>query len=204
MPADNRKAHQDLQKVVEKYVAGQASYKDVEAAEKKCIKSGGLADFRNKGFLDEKRHAYKVDFIKDQSISAINPAWWQKAKKDAGVKGSGLFKKADASVGKFISKFRSDVDAWKKTVNAKDGNAAGDGKKLISAIQSSKALDQALAKFLAAKEFKTDLSQELQKKVLDLRKDLAGQVAWFEMCQKQHIAKKQALVADLKKAGIWS
>ena len=91
------------------------------------------------------------------TLAGITKAAWETKKKNAGIKSAKWYEKAHADVGGYIAKFQKARANYKAAKNAKtvrEYNSA-----LID-------LDKAFGKFLAAKEFKTDLADQLQKDIL--------------------------------------
>jgi hypothetical protein len=98
-------------------------------------------------------------------LKDLTEAEWHRLKKAAGIKSAGFFKKHDAAVGKYVAKFQKARAKWK----AQKGYDA-----LLELNSALVDLNKAFDNFLAKKEFKTEVAQDLQKELNAWKKELAA------------------------------
>lgn len=163
-----------FQQVSAEYLVGKRSMADLEKAYDQLSKAnmkqfGENLDFVNMLAMARKRDQKFRSFVANSSLNHLDKTTWKLIKKEAGIKKSGFLKKADANVGSCISKYKAAHAKWEAT---RLELPSGDLKLLGSAISAGQALQTALTKFVAAKEFKTDLAKDLQAKCQQFIRDL--------------------------------
>ena len=174
-----RAAHREkmktvFEKVSAEYLVGKRSMADLEKAYKQLSDAnhkqfGESLDFVDMLAMAKKREKKFAGFVANASLDHLDKTTWKLIKKEAGIKKSGFLKKADANVGSNITKFKAAHAKWAAT---RIKLPSGDLKLLQSAIAAGEALQTALKKFVAAKEFKTDLAKNLQAKCEQFIRDL--------------------------------
>lgn len=97
------------------------------------------------------------------TLANLTKDGWSKLKKDAGIKSAGFFKKHDAAVGKAVASFQKARKKWAGTPGLQSS---------IDLFTAMSSLEKAFDKFLAAKEFKSDLAKNLQDDVKKWRNQL--------------------------------
>lgn len=114
------------------------------------------------------------------TLAGVTKKDWETLKKHAGIKSAKWYEKAHADVGGHIDKFLKTRAKYKAARNANtvmEYNSA-----LVD-------LDGAFGKFLAAKEFKTDLAKDLQDSIAVWRKEVQDKSAklrdFFKKNEKQ-------------------
>jgi hypothetical protein len=96
-------------------------------------------------------------------LKDLTEAEWRRLKKAAGIKSAGFFKKHDAAVGKYVAKFQKARAKWKANKGVSN---------LLELNSALTDLKKAFNDFLAKKEFKTDLAQDLQKDLNAWKKEI--------------------------------
>jgi hypothetical protein len=132
------------------------------------------------------------------ALAGITKAGWETKKKAAGIKSAKWYEKAHADVGGYIAKFQKARANYKAAKNAKTV------KEYNSALVD---LDKAFGKFLAAKEFKTDLAEQLQKDILQWQIEVQAKSTklkkfYAENEKKLEEAGAEQLLDDLDKWGL--
>lgn len=166
----------EFETAVKKHLNGQISYEKLESAHKKFDKKarkengGANLDFYNLEAEKAKRARNFIKAVQSIDMTALDAKGWKKLKKEAEIKNSSSFKKADANVSKHLKAYQA---AYSKYVKSGSVHPEGDTKLAGALLVAAGNLDDALANFIGSKEFKSELAQNLKKLCEDMRARLA-------------------------------
>ena len=175
-----------FEQAAKEFVVGKRSEKDflkvldkLDAVTRK-ENDGINLDFHNVEAYLKKRNQNFKSYIQTSSVEQMSKKYWKMIKKEAGIKKSGFLKKADGNVGSNIEKYGKLHANWANSAVLTPG---GDHKLLQQAIKQGEALKSAITGFVNAKEFKTELAKDLQKKCETFVSDLDAEIARLKKLQ---------------------
>jgi hypothetical protein len=175
-----------FEKAAKEFVVGKRSEKDflkvldkLDAVTRK-ENNGINLDFHDVESYIKKRNQKFKAYVQNSAVDNMSKSTWNLIKKEAGIKKSGFLKKADANVGSNIEKYGKLHSHW---LNSAVLTAGGDRVLLQKTITQGEALKKAITAFVNAKEFKTDLAKDLQKKCESFISDLSAEIVRMKKLQ---------------------
>jgi hypothetical protein len=175
-----------FEQAAKEFVVGKRSEKDflkvlnkLDAVTRK-ENAGINLDFHDVESYIKKRNQKFKAYVQNSAVDNMSKSTWKLIKKEAGIKKSGFLKKADANVGSNIQKYGKLHSQW---MNSAVLTAGGDRVLLQKAITQGEALKKAITAFVNAKEFKTDLAKDLQKKCESFISDLNAEIVRMKKLQ---------------------
>ena len=177
-----------FEQAAKEFVVGKRSEKDflkvlnkLDAVTRK-ENAGINLDFHDVQSYIQKRNKNFKAYVQTSSVEQMSKKYWKMIKKEAGIKKSGFLKKADGNVGSNIEKYGKLHANW---ANSAVLTAGGDHKLLQAAIKQGEVLKNAITSFVNAKEFKTELAKDLQKKCETFVNDLNAEIARLKKLQSE-------------------
>jgi hypothetical protein len=177
-----------FEQAAKEFVVGKRSEKDflkvlnkLDAVTRK-ENAGINLDFHDVESYIQKRNKNFKAYVQTSSVEQMSKKYWKMIKKEAGIKKSGFLKKADGNVGSNIEKYGKLHANW---ANSAVLTAGGDHKLLQAAIKQGEVLKNSITSFVNAKEFKTELAKDLQKKCETFVNDLNAEIARLKKLQSE-------------------
>jgi hypothetical protein len=177
-----------FEQAAKEFVVGKRSEKDflkvlnkLDAVTRK-ENAGINLDFHDVESYIQKRNKNFKAYVQTSSVEQMSKKYWKMIKKEAGIKKSGFLKKADGNVGSNIEKYGKLHANW---ANSAVLTAGGDHKLLQAAIKQGEVLKNSITSFVNAKEFKTELAKDLQKKCETFVNDLNAEITRLKKLQSE-------------------